>query len=76
MRSGVLGDAQDFLDRRIVADELHGLAPTLAGGGLVRVREMAPEAVAAVDRATAGGDQQGTSTVFLDDAGPGPGRAE
>src|SRR5690606_39636369 len=56
----------DLLDRFGPGDARQGSGPAGGRRGLLGVGEMATEAVAAVDGATAGGDQQGTAVVLAD----------
>src|SRR3546814_11083499 len=63
------------LFRSVGVDQCHRLAPAGRGGGFLGVGEVAAEAVAAVDRATAGGHQQGTTPVLLEHAVTRPGGA-
>lgn len=65
--------------QRVAAAEDHLLDAVVGGDGregfgegaarMVAIREVPPEAVAAVDRAGAGGDQQRTAPVFVQQAG-------
>jgi hypothetical protein len=67
-------DRMTLVDVRVGADQFDRLPPVARSGGFGGVVEVAAEAVAAVDRTTAGGDQQGAATVFADHAIGGLGR--
>lgn len=71
----VAAGQQHFLDAWVGGDRGNGVAPAIARSGLLGIRKVAAEAVAAVRRAAAGGDQQGAAAVFLDHPGSGPGGA-
>ncbi len=72
-RERVAAGKQHFLDAGVGGDRGHRLTPAIARSGLFGIRKVAAEAVAAVHRAAAGGDQQGAAAVFLDHPGSGPG---
>ena len=59
----------------VVGDVAQRLLPLCTPRPVVVVREVPAEAVAAVHRAAAGGDQQGAPAVLVDHAGGGAGGA-
>ena len=65
-REWIAAGQDHFVDRCIAADQFHGLAPARCGGGVLGVRIVTAEAVAAMHRAASGGDQQGAAVVFVD----------
>ncbi len=74
-RQRVAAGQDHFVDRRVGGNGRQRRFPAAAGGILARIVEMAAETIAAVDRAAAGGHQQGAPAVFLDDPGGLLGRA-
>ena len=59
--------AQDqLLDRRVGGDRRDGFAPASGVVLLIVVRELPAEAIPAMHRAGAGGDEQGTTAVFME----------
>ncbi len=67
-RQRIAARQNDFLDAVVGGDRGECLLPAQAVAVRVGVRKLAPETVTAVNRAGAGGDQQHTMRVFLQQA--------
>ena len=68
-RQRVAAGQDHLVDRRVGGNGRQRLFPGAAGGVFPGIVEMAAETIAAVDRAAAGGHQQGAPAVLLDHAG-------